>query len=270
MVRSPLGRAIALSVFTVLCACSGLGAAAPSPEEVLKTHGLRLAGSLYVLESETDVHKKATEIQKLARKLKLAKTQQRATGSPEEYQQAIKGLSDQVRGYQSEIQATNMQMNQLPRYGAFGPGAYGGAYSNQLYNQLLVYRNQLQLELSQANASLNQLKNEPFDAQSKQKIDALVRDNQESYDQAVLDLRKLVDSTSEKYAELKEDSSIKKALGSLAKTAKVKPKLGPSPHFATTVKLLEKLEKEKASSDAGGALDDSPRAARRAARARRG
>ncbi|HKI18157.1 MAG TPA: hypothetical protein VKA15_09760, partial [Isosphaeraceae bacterium] len=80
MFRSLFCWASACGVITVvLCASSGLHAAAPAPEEVLKTHGLRLAGSLYVLELETDVHKKATEIRQLARKLKLYQTQQRAT-----------------------------------------------------------------------------------------------------------------------------------------------------------------------------------------------
>jgi len=267
MVRSPFGWAINYSVITVvLCACSRLGAAAPTPEEVLKTHGLRLAGSLYVLELETDVHKKVTEIRQLARKLKWAQTQQRATGSLEQYQQTLKEVGDQIRGYQSEIQAANQRMNQFPRYRR---GAFADIYSAQAYSELLAYQNQLQMELSQANGYLNQLKSQPFDAQSKQKIDALVKDDQESYDQALLDLRKLVDSTSEKYAALKEDSTIKKALGSLAKTATIKPKLGPSPQYVTNVKLLDKLEKEKASGEAGGALDNPPRAARRSARAHR-
>ncbi len=114
--------------------------------------------------------------------------------------------------------------------------------------------------MSQVNASLNQLKSEPFDEKTKQKTDALVRDEQENYDEALTDLRKLVDSASQKYAELQEDSSIKKALRQLAKTAKVKPKLGPSPHYLTTVKLLDKLEKEKTSSAAADSLDDSPKA----------
>ncbi len=267
MVRSPFRRAIACRVITVvLCASSGLRAAAPSPEEVLKTHGLKLVGSLYVLELETDVHKKATEIHQLARKLKWSQTQQRATGSLEEYQQSIKGLSDQIRGYQSEIQAANQRMNQFPRYRR---GAFLNNFAAQAYSEILAYRNQLQMELSQASAILNQLKSQPFDTQSKQKIDALVRDDQEAYDQALLDFRKLVDSTSEKYAELHKISSIEKALHSLGSTAKVKPKLGPSPQYVTNVKLLEKLEREKASAEGGGAFENSPRAVRRSSHNRR-
>ncbi len=268
MSRCPFGWAITYAgIIVVLCACSRMEAAAPTPEEVLKTHGLRLAGSLYVLELETDVQKKATEIRQLARKLKLAKTRQRATGSLEDYQQSIKGLGDQIKGYQSEIQAANQRMNQFPRYRR---GAFADTYSAQAYSEIFAYRNQLQMELSQASASLSQLKSQPFDAQSKQKIDTLVRDDQESYDQAVVDLRKLVDAASEKYAELKEDRTIKKALGALATTAKVKPKLGPSPHFAATLKLMEKLDKEKASSEAESALDTSPGATHRSSRARHG
>ncbi len=267
MVRSPFRRAIVCRVLTVvLCASSGLRAAAPSPEEVLKTHGLKLVGSLYVLELETAIHEKATEIRQLARKLKWSQAQQRATGSLEEYQKSIKGLNDQIRGYQSEIQAANQRMNRFPRYRR---GTFFNNFAAESYSEILAYRNQLQMELSQATAILNQLKSQPFNTQSKQKIDALVRDDQESYDQALRDFRKLVNSASEKYTELHKDSSIDKALHSLGRNAKVKPKLGPSPQYVTNVKLLEKLEKEKASAGSGGPFEDAPRAARRSSRTRR-
>jgi hypothetical protein len=268
MVRHSLRWAIASpAIVLVLCACSRLVAAAPSPEDVLKAHGLRLAGSLYVLELEIDVQKKVTEIRQAARKLKLAQTRLRATGSREQYQRALEDLGDQIKSYESEIQTVNMQMSQLPAYGG---GRFASAYRNQTYSQYLAYRNQLQFEMSQTRASLNQLKNEPFDEKAKQKIDALVKDEQDNYDQALADLRKLVDSASQKYVELQNDSSVKKALATLAKTAKVKPKLGPSSHYQTNVKLLDKLEKEKAASEAASAFDDSPKMDRRSSRARRG
>jgi hypothetical protein len=251
----------------IVCSDVRLAAAQSSPEEVLKTHRLRPAGSLYVLELETDVQKKANELRLSARKLRLAQTRQRAAGSPEEYQQAIKDLGDQIRGYRQEIQATTAQMNSLPRYGY---GRFGTAYSNPAYSQLLAYRNQVQMQLSQANASLNQLKNQPYDKEAKQKLDAAVKEEQQAYDEALADLRKLVNSATEKYAEARENGAVKKALTTLAHNAKVKPKLGPSPHYLTTVKLLEKLEKQQASDGGGDLLDGSPKADHRPTRARRG
>jgi tetratricopeptide (TPR) repeat protein len=269
MVRYRIGWAIAHStVLVALCACSRLGAAAPSPEDLLKSHGLRLVGSLYILEIETDVQKKVTDIRQAARKVKLAQTRQRGTGSREQYQRAIEEFEDQIKNYQSEIQSVNVQMSQVPA--SYGVGRFANVYRNQVYSQLLGYRNQLQMEMSQARASLNQLKNEPFDEKAKEKVDALLRDERDNYDQALADLRKLVESASHDYAELQNDSSVKKALATLAKTAKVKPKLGPSPHYLTNVKLLEKLEKDKAAGTAGDAFDDSPKTDRRSTRARRG
>lgn len=267
MARNPCGWAIACSAIAVLfCACARLGAAGSSPEDLLKSHGLKLVGSLYVLELETDIQKKATEIHKAARKLRAAQARQRAAGSPEDYEQAIKELGQEIKGYQSEIQAANMRMNQLPRYGR----GYSALYSTQAYTQLLAYRTQMQMQLSQANASLNELKKQPFDAKSKEKIDAFVQEEQDNYDRALVELRELVDSASKKYAELREDNSVTKALYSLAKSAKVKPKLGPSPHYLSTVKLLEKLEKAKSPSEAADSLDDSPRTKHRSTRSRRG
>jgi predicted nucleic acid-binding Zn-ribbon protein len=242
-------------------------AAASSPEDVLKSHGLRQAGSLYVLDLETEIQTKTTELRQAARKLKVVQARRKAAGSPEQYQQAINELGQEVKAIQSEIRATSVQMNQIPRY-TYGRWAF--AYSNQAYSQLLAYRNQMQMQLNQVNASLRELNSQPFDVKSKEKLDAAVRDEQQNCDQVLADLRKLVDSASEKYAALRDDSSVTKALHALAKTAKVKPKLGPSPHYQTTVKLLEKLEREKASRDAGDSLDDSHRPHRGAARARRG
>jgi predicted nucleic acid-binding Zn-ribbon protein len=268
MVRHFCKLASVLSALSLLCwASAGLAAAQTPPEEVLKTHELRPAGSLYVLELETEVQKQANELRVAARKLKLAQTRQRAAGSPEEYQKAIKDLGDQVQGYQQEIQATTMRMNSLPRYTY---GRFGTAYSNQTYSQLLAYRNQMQMQLSLANGSLKQLKNQPFDKAAKQKLDAAVQEEQQAYDEALGGLRKLVDSASEKYAELQKNSTVTKALYTLAKTAKVKPKLGPSPHYQATVKLLEKLEKQQAANGGGDSDDGSSKADQRSSRSRRG
>ena len=84
---------------------------------------------------------------------------------------------------------------------------------------------------NQDSALLNQLKSQPSDPKAKDKIDAEVRDQREAYHQALLDLRKLVDSATEKYAELAKNDDVKKALAALGKGMREKPKLGPSHDF---------------------------------------
>jgi hypothetical protein len=256
----------------LLCVRFSALAGDATPDDALKKQGLKLVGSLYVLESESDVHKKVGEIRKLARELKMSLMQQQSIASPEKYQETLDTLGDQIQGYRAEIQAVNLQISQMPLYNrgrfGYGGGVFGNTYAAGAYSQLVAYRTELQMELSQATAQLNQLKNQRPDPQAKQKLDTLVKENQESYDQTLLDLRKLVASTTEKYATLAKDEKISKALHALGKTAVVKPKLGPSPEFTANVKLLARLEKEKDLVGSRGVLDKPMRNSRRSSRSR--
>jgi hypothetical protein len=132
-----------------------------------------------------------------------------------------------------------------------------------------MLRNQLQLAISQETAWLNQLKSQPFDAKSKDRIDSEVRDHRAAYHQALLDLRKLVDSTNEKYEELAKDVEIKAASTALAKGKREKPKLGPSHEFLNNIKLLEKLEKAESAGETDEAEAKPARRSRSPARTRR-
>ena len=108
-----------------------------------------------------------------------------------------------------------------------------------IYAQLNAYRNQLQMEVNQDSYFLNQLKSQPADPRAREKIDSEVRDRRDAYHQAILDLRKLVDSATEKYDELAKNDEVKKALTVLGKGQRDKPKLGPSHDFHNNVKLVE-------------------------------
>jgi hypothetical protein len=94
------------------------------------------------------------------------------------------------------------------------------------------------------------LKSKPADPKARERIDSEVRDRRDAYHQALLDLRKLADSASEKYAALAKDGELKKTLTVLGKEHKETLKLGPSHEFLTNVKLLEKLEKAESSAEA--------------------
>jgi hypothetical protein len=243
MVLNPVRSAVGLLAVLAVSTLASLHAEDKTAEDALKSHGLRKAGVLYVLEAETDVRNKMNAAQKLSRLLKYARMQQRMTASPEEYQQTVKGLNDQIQQYRSEINLVSARMSQFPR----SSGSFRGGYVNNSamgqYNQLLAYRNELQAEVNQMSYFLNQLKTQPVDPESRKKLDAEVRDREGSYHQALLELRKLVDSTTEKYAELAKNETVKKALEKLGRHAGSTLKLGPSPSFTNTVKLLEKIEK---------------------------
>ena len=138
----------------------------------------------------------------------------------------------------------------------------------EMYSELLVYRNQVQAELNQDSYFLNQLKSQPADLKTKDGIDSVVRDRRDVYHQALVDIRKLVDSATAKYDEVAKNSEIKKALNILGKGQRETPKLGPSREFLNNVKLLEKLEKAESSGETEPTHATTPRRGRRSTKAK--
>ncbi|MFI5458900.1 MAG: hypothetical protein ACHRXM_26015 [Isosphaerales bacterium] len=223
--------------------------AAEGPQnEVLKKHGLKIVGSLSVLETESDVKNKMNEVRRLSKQLNYSIMQQQGTMSAEDYQQTIKNLGAQIDQMRAQINLASQQMASLPRF----RGRLSTTMAQEQFNELSSYRYQLQMEVNQETAWLNQLKSQKFDPKSKDKIDAEVRDRREAYHQALLDLRKLADSTTEKYGDLAEDQDVKKAIAAAGKAIRNKLDLGPSHEFLNNVKLLEKLEKAASSPDTDG------------------
>ena len=212
-----------------------------SPEDVLKASGLKQSGPLFILETEADAKKKLSEVKQLSRQLNNAKMQQRSFGTAKDREAFIRNMTAQINQIRAESNAVGQQMNRLPRYG----GRYGGGYFYQGQRaQLQAYRNQLNAEIKQQNALLNQVKSHPFDSKMKDKFDAEAKSRQDEYRQAVTDLVQLVKTTREKYTQLAKDEGVKKALDALGLKIRPSPKLGPSHEFRDILKTVEKLEKE--------------------------
>jgi hypothetical protein len=250
MAKSCFGWATAILTVALLClARPPVHAADGQGNVVLKKHGLKIVGSLAVVAEEADIKTKLSEARRLSKQLSYSLMQQQATMSPKEQQQNIKTVSDQITQLKSEMNAANQQLNSIPRY----RGRFMSNDASQLYAQLVGYRTQLQMEINQDSLFLNQLKSQPADPKAKEKIDSAVLDQRDAYHQALLDLRKLVDSAHEKYEVLTKDDQVKKTLDDLGHGLREKPKLGPSHDFLNNVKLLEKLE----TAESGGEADAS-------------
>ena len=246
--RSGWRAAVFAAVLTLMT--GGPARAGEGPEnELLKKHGLKIVGALAVLETESDIKNKLNEARRLAKQLNYSLMQQRGTLSPKEIQQTIKGLGDQINQIRSQINLANQQISRFPRF----RGRIANNIAQEQYAELVMYRTQLQMELSQETAWLNQLKSQQSDPKSKDTIDAEVRDRREAIHQALLDVRKLVDQATEKYTGLATDEEVKKALDALGKGTREKPKLGPSHDFVTNVKMLERLETAESAGEAAGA-----------------
>ena len=215
-------------------------------EEVLKKNGLKTLGPIYVLEAESDVKKKVSEVKLLSKQWNHARLHQQSILSTKDHQAMIQGLTGQVNQLRAEINGVNQQINRLPRY----RGRLANNYAQQEYAELVAYRNQLNFTLTQQNALLGQVRSQPPDPKLKQKIDDEVQARRDEYVQAVHDLTQLVTTTKEKYAALAKNDEVTEALAGLDPATKPRPQLGPSHGFHENVKLAERFEKDAAQSPA--------------------
>jgi hypothetical protein len=300
MTRSFLvGTAACLTVALACLASPQLRAADGTENAVLKKHGLKMAGSLAVATEEPDIKTKLSDARRLSKQLSQSLMQQKATMSPEQMQKTVKTLGTRINELRSELNAVNQQMNQVPRSnnnagygrlgggmgygnnGGMGYGNYGGmGYGNnggmsfannqaaEMYSELLAYRTQVQAEIEQDSYFLNQLKSQPADPKAKEGIDSMVRNRRDAYHEALVEIRKLVDSATAKYDEVANNSEIKKTLNILGKGLRETPKLGPSREFLNNVKLLEKLEKSESSGETEPTHATTARKGRRSTKAK--
>jgi hypothetical protein len=251
----------------MMAACTGaiLRAGDPGTEEALAKFGLKRAGMVLVLETEAEVHSKARETRRLAGELSYALMKQRGMLSEKEYQQTLKELHSEINQFRAELNTTNQQMAQIPRF----RGRMVNSIAAEQFGELMVYRNQLLAEINQRTSFLNQLKSQSFDPKARLAIDTEVRNRHEALHQSVVDLRRLVDAVNEKYAGLAKDPVVKKAVETLGRSTGPQYKLGPSREFLSNVKLLEKLEKEGSPDEAGDSAAQPARKARRLTKGKR-
>ncbi len=264
MSKSYFTAASALAVVLTLVARAPSRADEGPRNPVLKKNGMKVLGSLWVLEAESDFKNKLSDARRQSRQLNHAVMLQQGTLSPKDYQDTVKGVNNQINQMRQQINALNQQMSRLPRR----RGMLMNNYVQEQYNEWLIYRNQLQMEINQESAWLNQLKAQQSDPKSKEKIDAEVNDRRQAYHQALQDLRTLVDSTNEKYSELKDSDEVKKALVVAGKGARDKPRLGPSHDYLNNVKLFEKLERAESGEDPKAAKAKSTRRSRSKSKSR--
>ena len=215
-----------------------------SPEEVLKRHGLRRTGDLYVFASEIDLRKKAADIQRLDRELSLARTQQTATGSPEGRQRTIAMLNEEIETCQRDIRSMNQEMQQMPRT----RGVLSYSWDAERYPVLVSSRIAVETYLTQIKTYLDDLQSQPFDFQSKQMADSLVNDKQAALKRALDEFGDRLDAMKQEYAQLANAVDIKIALRDVGKIKKFDARLGPSSDFPKYRKLLDRFQKKRSKS----------------------
>ncbi len=250
-----LGVLFALGLASAARAASGDAAA---QEDALKKLGLSRAGDFYLLEADAEARSKIDEAYQAFQAYRKAEIQRASTVSPQQYQAALNNLQQQINQYKNQINATNRQINSLPR----GRRGYSNNLVAESRAEATMYRNELQLEMNQMNQLLGQLKKNPPSPQQKAQAEADARDARDALEKAVTEARGAVDAVREKYETLQSNSEVKAALEVLGRGQKIKPKLGPSHTFTSSVKRLEKLERLVGAAPAESAKSKHTRSSR--------
>ena len=115
-----------------------------------------------------EVHDKIDEARQLARDWSNAIMQQRSTLSEKEYQDDHQGAHRRINQFKTELNNTNRMIAQIPRY----RDRFATSLAYQQYDDLNLYKTQLQWEINQRTTFLNQLKSQPFDPKARVKVDA--------------------------------------------------------------------------------------------------
>ena len=244
---------------------AGLSAGETPSDEALAKLGLKKSGEVLVLDAETAVHTKVTEARQLYREWSNLVMRQRSTVSEKEYQSTIKQLTNETNALRNELNTTRRMMSQLP----MNRGRFATNLAAQQGFELNEYQQQLNWEIAPRNEFLSQLKSQPFDPKAKLKIDAEVRDKGEALHKSVLDLRKLVDETDEKYKGILKNDEVKKLLNDMERKAGAKVNVIQSRLYRLDVKYLEKLEQQVSVGDSATSTEKPARKSRRTTKAKR-
>ena len=240
MIRPTMSMgAYVLSVMAVF-GPAGAHAGDGEPGEVLKKHGLKAMGPLYVLDGEAEAKKKYNEFRLLSRKLEQALKQQASVMTPQAQQGIIQDLNAQIGQIRGEINLVGQQTNRMPRY----RGRWSGYYNQQQNADLNAYRAELNAALNQRNAMLAQVRAQKPDSKLKDKTDGEVKTLRDQRLMAARELDMVVKTTREKYADLATNAEVKKEIATLGLTVKPSPHLGPSHEFHEIARFAEKIEKD--------------------------
>jgi hypothetical protein len=236
MLRSWLGLASAFFLVGVIPFAEPAHAVEPDPANVLKTHGLKASGWVYVLESEADFHSKIADARSLY--------QEWTTARGRVYEQEQEAQAVQYLGAQSN--AVKQNIAQLRRQ--MSSGGYGGRRASQFRRMqnmgVSAEINQEQASLNLMNQQLTQLKKNAPKPQDKQRVAGEASTRRQALHDAVDELVKASDEIDRTYRELHGAKEIESALSSLGAREKAKLKLGPSHEHATDLKILQKLRHE--------------------------
>ena len=205
-----------------VCALGGAGAitAEQTPEEFLKSRGLKRSGSLFVLEGESEFVPKVARLLPNYRQLKgrydnlAAIMQMQAAYDLLDDQWTV--VNEQLRNVQAEIDAhPPLSNNEL----------------KQNWQNLLDTERQLRFQYNELRREVNLRYKRLVSDSEKEKLQGEFLKQRDEFLESSRELRAQADKIKDDYAALSQDDAVKKSLGTLKLSAKARPGLGPSPEF---------------------------------------
>ncbi len=211
-------------IFAAVCLCFFVemptalakdNSAADGAKKVLDKKGLRKLGSYFSLPDEVEVKRSLREVELL--KKKLRESQRKLTDADEQIDKK-RQLTIKYLQQRRELRA------RIAR-----------ASSAKVYNQLVNTSNEL-------GDRIGLMQQDDSSEKEAKKVRAAHETLQAEYVEKLLAARKLYDQAAEKYADLKLDSDVSRAIEAFNKTVDKPCKLGPGLTFASLGRKLKKIE----------------------------
>jgi hypothetical protein len=231
MKRADGKRAIVLLVGLGLMGGTNLRAADPG-ESKLRKLGLTRAGSLYVLEDESQAEQKRAEAQALIDAYKTAYVQ---TLDIKFAAARAKEMDDFNIELDHDIEELNVELRYRP--------ARPNNVQRDYYDGLTLRRDDLVLKRFEARTEARRLRSVPIGERALQEAVAEFERRRQVCRPVLEELRSLMETVDAKYADLAKDSVVADALNESRRTTKSKLKLGPSPRYKNIMGELKKMQR---------------------------
>jgi hypothetical protein len=209
-------------------------------EAKLKAKGLSREGRVFVdAQAEKPVLARMKEVRATSYAAFASAAEKQATA--ENAQMTAAQLQQDHQQYQAALNYLNQAVN--AQNSSMGGGRYA-KYARMMPSELKIEQQQVSMALKQTAANQNAIKGQIPSAKDKAAIDADVKKKGDVFKSDLVELRKMIDEVTQKYATYAADEPVKKSLDELTKAGHATIKLGPSEAFTTAVKEVDHAERQ--------------------------
>jgi len=209
-------------------------ATADSPEEQLKSRGLRQSGPYFVVASEGEALEKYQKIRPLVDQMDQAYGKYAQVVQNE----LLLAQAEECRNQMSaQVNAANAALSKMPN----GPKA--NSFEQQEYQAAQAIRDGLVQERDASSAAVDALRRQQFRPERKEELAKDFTAKRTDFLKAEAELAKSIEKAKEEYRELQGDSAVKDALAAIRRSTKKGAALGPSKNLQNVIDTIRKAER---------------------------